>query len=166
MEILSRVKDRLLTVRQASEKMGMSYRHAERLWKLYREGGDSALIHRVRGAQPNNQIDAKLKARILDRYRQAYMGFGPTLACEKLVEEDGLAPISRETLRLWLLEARLWQRHRRRGAYRKRREPRHHFGELVQMDGSPHRWFGEAHNEYCLMNMVEAIGTTLAIMNE
>jgi hypothetical protein len=167
MEIFSRVMEKLLTVREASEKLGMSARQAKRLWKLYREGGDSALIHRARGAAPNNQIDAEVKAKILNRYREAYMGFGPTLACEKLQEEDKLAPISRETLRLWLLEARLWQRHRRRGAYRKRREPRHHFGELVQMDGSPHRWFGEEHNEYCLMNMVDdATGKTLAIMSE
>jgi hypothetical protein len=86
---------------------------------------------------------------------------------EKLAEEDQLPPISRETLRLWLLEAGLWQRHRRHRPYRKRREPKHHFGELLQMDGSHHPWFGEEHNSYCLMNLVDdATGTTLAIMNE
>lgn len=95
------------------------------------------------------------------------MGFGPTLAAEKLAEADQMQPISRETLRLWLLEAGLWQRHRRRAPYRKRREPKHHFGELVQLDGSHHPWFGEEHNSCCLMNLVDdATGITLAALSE
>ena len=126
-------------------------------------GGDSS---RPWGPS-NNQLALEVKQQILDRYREVYQGFGPTLACEKLAEEDGFRAISRETLRLWLLEEGLWQRHRRRGPYRKRREPRQHFGELVQLDGSLHRWFGEEHNSCCLMNMVDdATGTTLAIMSE
>ncbi len=125
------------------------------------------MIHRGRGVASNNHLEAELKEKILNRYREVYQGFGPTLAVEKLSEEDGLQPISRETLRLWLLEAGLWQRHRRHRPYRKRREPKHHFGELVQLDGSPHPWFGEEHNSCCLMNMVDdATGITLAIMSE
>jgi hypothetical protein len=167
MTILSRVKDRQISVREASEKLSISYRQCKRLWKRYREGGEKAIIHRGRGVRAHNHLDSKLKEKIVARYRETYHGFGPTLACEKLVEEDGFAPISRETLRVWLLEAGLWQRQRRRGPYRKRREPMHHFGELVQMDGSPHHWFGEEHNESCLMNMVDdATKTTLGIMDE
>ncbi len=167
MVILSRVKDGLITVRKASVDLGLSYRQGKRLWKRYRDGGEAALRHRGLGAESNNHIDPELKEQILARYREVYHGFGPTLACEKLVEEDHLPAISRETLRLWLLEARLWQRHRRRGPYRKRREPKQHFGELVQLDGSFHPWFGEEHNSSCLMNMVDdATATTLALMSE
>jgi len=166
-QILSRVKDRLITVRRAGELLHLSHRQAKRLWKRYREGGEKAVIHRGRGAPSNNHLDPELKQRVLDRYRDVYQGFGPTLAVEKLSEEDQLGPISRETLRLWLLEAGLWQRHRRHRPYRKRREPRHHFGELLQLDGSHHPWFGEEHNSYCLMNLVDdATGVTLAIMSE
>jgi hypothetical protein len=166
-QVLSRVKERLITVRRASELLGLSYRQTKRLWKRYREGGEKAVIHRGRGMRSNNHLDPELKEKILRRYGEVYQGFGPTLAAEKLSEEDRLPSISRETLRLWLLEAGLWQRHRRHRPYRKRREPKHHFGELVQLDGSPHPWFGEEHNSYCLMNMVDdATGITLAIMNE
>jgi hypothetical protein len=145
----------------------VSHRQAKRLWRRYREGGEQAVIHRGRGRRSNNHIQTEVKQQILDRYREVYEGFGPTLAAEKLVEEDGYRPISRETLRLWLLEAGLWRRHRRRSPYRKRREPKHHFGEMLQMDGSPHAWFGEEHNSCCLMNLVDdATGITLAIMSE
>jgi hypothetical protein len=35
------------------------------------------------------------------------------------------------------------------------------------MDGSPHRWFGEEHNESCLMHIVDGTTkTTLGIMDE
>jgi len=166
-QVLSRVKDRLITVRRASELLGISYRQAKRLWKRYRQGGESAVIHRGRGVVSNNHIEAEVKRRVLERYQAVYTGFGPTLAVEKLVEEDHFEPLSRETLRLWLVEAGLWQRHRRRKPYRKRREPRHHFGELLQMDGSPHPWFGQEHNSSCLMNLVDdATGITLALMSE
>jgi len=166
-QILSRVKEKVITVRRAGELLGLSYRQAKRLWKRYREGGEKGLIHRGRGASSNNHLQLELKQKVLDRYREVYQGFGPTLAVEKLAEEDQLPPLSRETLRLWLLEAGLWQRHRRHRPYRKRREPKHHFGELVQMDGSHHPWFGEEHNSCCLMNLVDdATGITLAIMNQ
>jgi hypothetical protein len=166
-QVLSGVKEKLISVRRAGELLGLSHRQTKRLWKRYREGGEQAVIHRGRGARSNNHIDPNLKQRIVDRYRRVYEGFGPTLAAEKLAEEDGFPPISRETLRLWLLEAGLWRRHRRRSPYRKRREPKHHFGELLQMDGSHHPWFGQEHNRCCLMNLVDdATGISLAILSE
>jgi hypothetical protein len=165
--ILSRVKDGLLSLRRAAELLDLSYRQTRRLLQRYRLGGASGVLHRGRGACSNNHLGAELKQAVLQRYEEVYMGFGPTLAAEKLAEEDQLEPISRETLRLWLLEAGLWQRHRRRGPYRKWREPKHHFGELVQLDGSHHAWFGEEHNSSCLMNLVDdATGITLAVMSE
>ncbi len=94
---LSQVEAGQVTLREAAAKMGLSYRQARRVWKRYREGGDGAVVHRARGAAPNNQIDEQVKRQILDRYREVYQGFGPTLAREKLIEEDGLRPISRET---------------------------------------------------------------------
>jgi hypothetical protein len=166
-QVLSRVRDKIITVAKASELLGLSYRQGKRLWKRYRDGGDEGIVHRGRGVPSNNHLDPELKQAVLDRYRAVYLGFGPTLAAEKLAEEDQLAWISRETLRRWLLQAGLWQRHRRHRPYRKRREPKHHFGELLQMDGSHHPWFGEEHNAFCLMNLVDdATGITLAIMYE
>ncbi len=165
--VLSRVKDGLITIGRAGELLELSYRQAKRLWQRYRQGGAKAVIHRGRGAPSNNHLDSELKQAVLRRYGEVYLGFGPTLATEKLAEEDKMQPISRETLRLWLLEAGLWQRHRRRAPYRKRREPKHHFGELVQLDGSHHPWFGQEHNSCCLMNLVDdATGTTLAALSE
>jgi len=84
---------------------------------------------------------------------QRYADFGPTLASEHLASDDKLQ-VSAETLRRWLREAgRPVQRKRK--ACRKRREPKEHFGELVQMDGSFHRWLEERCGEGCMMHMVD-----------
>jgi hypothetical protein len=56
----------------------------------------------------------------------------------------------------------LWSRARKRKEHRERRQAREHFGELVQMDGSFHKWFEERGPEGCLMNLVDdATATTL-----
>ncbi len=48
-QVLSRVKERLITVRRASELLGLSYRQTKRLWRRYREGGEKGVIHAGRG---------------------------------------------------------------------------------------------------------------------
>ena len=60
------------------------------------------------------------------------------------------------------MEAGLWQRHRKRAPYRQRREPKRRFGEMVQLDGSHHRWFEDrAEGCSCLMSK-----TTYAFLAE
>ena len=67
----------------------------------------------------------------------------------------GRCPVHAETLRGWRKEAGLWQRQRRRKPYRRRREAKAHFGELVQLDGSFHEWLEERGPRRCLMHMVD-----------
>jgi hypothetical protein len=62
-----------------------------------------------------------------------------------------------------MLSEGLWNRRWKRKAHRQRRARKEHFGELVQMDGSFHRWLEERGPELCLMNMVDdATGTTIS----
>jgi hypothetical protein len=106
-----------------------------------------------------------MKEAVLLRYQERYEGFGPVLAREKLVEEG--YEIGRETLRRWLIEDTLWKPRRKGARHRTRRERKAHFGELVQMDGSHHQWFGDKQAMNCLMDMVDdATGTTVALMDE
>jgi len=83
-----------------------------------------------------------LELKILSRVRQRYADFGPTLAAEHLAQE-GL-PVSRETLRKWMVKARLWcPRAQRVKTIHVWRERRASFGELVMQDSSPFRWLEE-----------------------
>jgi len=161
--VFDQVRTGVLKLTEAACALGLSYRQCKRSYKRYREEGDRGLVHRSRGRASNRRKPARLKESVVSHYREHLEGFGPTLASEKL-EERGWR-VARETLRRWLMSAGLWTRRRKRYQHRSRRERRGHFGELVQMDGSPHHWFGQQRREACLMNMVDdARGTTLSRM--
>jgi hypothetical protein len=76
------------------------------------------------------------------------------LVAEHLASEHGIE-VARETLRGWMLSAGLWSRQRKRKPHRRRRERKAHFGELLQLDGSHHRWLEDRAEQGCLMNLVD-----------
>jgi transposase len=139
LEVLSRVKRGTLSLIKAAELMGLSYRQAKRVFVRYRSAGDRGLVHRLRGRPSNRQVEEAKRQAVLERYRQRYADFGPTLASEYL-RKDGWR-VSVESLRGWLLSAGLWQKRRKRSAHRTWRARKEHFGEMLQMDGSHHDWF-------------------------
>ena len=59
--------------------------------------------------------------------------------------------VSVETVRKWMAEEGLWRSRKRRGMRVHQSRPRRPaLGELVQIDGSPHRWF-EDRGPYCTL---------------
>jgi transposase len=129
-----------LTQREAADRLGISERQFKRLVQRWKREGDAGLIFRQRGRASNNRLAEADRVRIVGLLRDRYPDFGPTLAAEKLLERDGIQ-VSRETVRRLQIEAKLWRPKRRRA---KRifqiRDRRPRFGELVQIDGSPHAW--------------------------
>jgi len=170
-EVLARVRSQQLRVVDAARLMRVSYRQAKRLWKRYREEGAAGLKHRSAGTSSHRAYERKFRRTVLRRVREKYGGrvgerFGPTLAAEHLASEDGLQ-VDAETLRRWMLAEGLWSRERKRRAHRRRRERKEHFGEMVQMDGSFHRWLEERGPEGCLIDLVDdATNTTWAQLGE
>jgi transposase len=164
--VLARVAAGTLSVGAAATLMAVSYRHAKRLYRRYRAEGAQGLKHRSAGRCSNAARDGAERAGILALIREKYSGtvaerFGPTLAAEHLASEDGIA-VHHDTLRRWMLEAGLWSRTRKRSPYRRRRERKAHFGELVQLDGSVHAWFETRGPERCLLTLVDdATGRSL-----
>lgn len=172
--VFERVVAGQLTLTEAAPLLDLSYRQVKRLYGRYRSEGASGLVHRTVGRASNHARSAVERERVLTLVRELYGGtaergpaqrFGPALAAEHLWTDHGLkVPCS--TLRDWMRSAGLWSRVRRVRPKTQRRERRHHFGELVQLDGSFHDWFegrGErAGRRSCVMNMVDdATGTTL-----
>ncbi len=101
---------------------------------------------------------------IVELLRGKYSGFGPTLAAEKLGEIEGIE-ISRESVRRLQIASGLWRPKRRKA---KRafllRERRPRFGELIQIDGSPHDWFeGRAPRCALLVFIDDATGRLTAL---
>jgi hypothetical protein len=165
LKIFERVKRGELRITDAAVLCGLDYRYTRRLYKRYGTLGDRGLVHQGRGRPSNRAYVSEFKAAVLKRYQERYSDFGPTLAVEKLALDSYV--LDHETLRGWLIKAGLWHKRRKRGKHRSWRERRAHFGELVQLDGSHHRWFEERGPKGCLMNMVDdAQGTTLSLLAE
>lgn len=158
-ELLGQVASGGRTLVGVAEILQLSYRQVKRVWARYRRGGPESLKHGNAGRASHRRKPEKMRRRVLGLVRRKYSGgedtrFGPTLAAEHLLEEDGIA-IDHETLRRWLLEEGLWSRQRQSKPARKRRERKAHFGEMVQMDGSFHDWLEERGPRGCLMNLVD-----------
>src|ERR1700737_3701344 len=131
-----------ITQIEAPRRLKISDRHIRRLLFRLRGRGDRAVIHGLRGKPSNRRLAAGLELKILRRVRQRYADFGPTLAAEHLAQ--GGLPVSRETLRKWMVKASLWcPRAQRLKTIHVWRERRASFGELVMQDSSPFRWLEE-----------------------
>jgi len=151
---------------EAAEAMGVSYRQVKRIWKRYKAHKGAGLVHLGRGKKANRGYGLEIRDKVLRAYGERYRGFGPTLASEKLEEEDGIR-LDHETLRRWLIERGLWERKRKPRRHRERRERRPCFGDLVQVDGSHHQWFEGRGRKGCLLSMVDdSTGITMALMAE
>jgi transposase-like protein len=153
LELLSRVKEKTLKLIEAAVLCVLSYRQMKRVWRRYQEQGDGGLIHRGRGRPSNRRKAPEFRKKVVERYKEKYPDFGPTLASEHL-EREGLK-VDAETLRRWLMAAGPWKRTRQRQKHRQRRERRAHRGELIQMDGSHHDWFEGRRGWAVLMVMID-----------
>ena len=132
--------EKKLRQQEAAERLGVGLRHFKRLVRTWKQSGDAGLVSRQRGQPLNRRLGAVMVQRIEHLLRETYPDFGPTLAAEKLAERDGIV-VSRETVRH--IQAGLGL-HRAKSRRAKKvfqsRIRRSRFGELVQIDGSPHEW--------------------------
>lgn len=140
LHVIRKVLEGIIKQVKAAEILWLSTRQIRRLIKRVQEKGDRGVIHQSRGRASNRKISDKIRDKAVQLYRTRYKDFGPTLASEKLSERDGIK-LNDETLRRWLIEAGEWNKIRKRRKHRQWRERKHHLGEMLQMDGSHHKWF-------------------------
>ncbi len=154
LHIIHQALDKRVTQKQAAELVGLSSRQLRRMIKRVREEGDDGICHRSRGRVSNRRFPPKVKDKVLNLYRGQYHDFGPTHASEKLLEVHAIK-LSDETLRLWLNQENIAYAKRKGRKYRQWRERKHHFGEMVQMDGSHHDWFEGRGPECVFMGYID-----------
>ena len=143
LKIVQAVVDGQLRPGVAAERLEITDRQFRRLLERYRQEGASGLVSRRRGRPSNNRMPADRESVALGLIREHYADFGPTLAAEKLRERHGLT-LSKETIRRLMTVAGLWvPRKQRPPKVYQPRNRRACYGELIQIDGSDHRWFEE-----------------------
>jgi transposase len=155
LQILGKIDAKRIKQGEGSKLLGISCRQTRRLLKAYRREGAKGLVSKKRGKQSNNKICEEIKQNILAITRERYFDFGPTFLKEKLFENHNI-DVSRETLRKWLIAENIWLA-KSNGKIRvhQMRERRNCFGELVQIDGSPHDWFEGRRDKCCLLAFID-----------
>ena len=131
-----------ITNGEAAKQLRLSKRQVQRAKAAIRKDGISTVVHRLKGKPSNARISEDEKTKIVGTIKEQYSDFKPTFATEKLDENHDIH-ISRETTRLWMIEADIWKTHKQKktGEYHSWRPRKEYFGELEQFDGSYHLWF-------------------------
>jgi transposase len=138
---MRQIADGVIDQRTAAERLDMGVRQVKRLYRAWRIAGEAGLVSKQRGRFSPLRISPDKRLRIETLLHEKYPDFGATFAAEKLAEVDGIA-VSRETVRKIQISCGLATAKRRKGGHvHQPRERRPRFGELIQIDGSPHDWF-------------------------
>lgn len=153
---LKEAKKKLITQREAAERLGVSVRHVKRMIHELKKRGDKAVLHGLRGKPSKRRIDTSIEreaVKILSA--DVYKGFGPTLAAEYLNEKHNIKA-SKETVRKWMIGGKLWKGKRTKikqiHMWRPRRSRR---GDLVQWDTSTHDWLEGRGERMYLIAMID-----------
>jgi transposase len=155
LSIIERVIDKKLTQLIAAEHLGLTVRQIKRLIKRYRQDGPKGLTSKHRGSQGNRKYTDEKIALIKGLIETHYHDFGPKFAAEKLYERHGIT-VNKETLRQLMVGWGLWEAKRQKQAQtHPQRDRRECFGELIQIDGSPHPWFEERGPKCCLLVAID-----------
>ncbi len=153
--VIRQVVDKRLKQNAAAGLLNLTVRQIKRLAKLYRKHGPEGLLSKRRGKPGQNRHSDDLKMQTKKLVQKHYHDFGPKFAAEKLKERHQI-DVSKETLRQWMMEWELWKAKRQKKAVtHQSRERRACFGELIQIDGSPHDWFEGRAPKCCLLVFID-----------
>jgi transposase InsO family protein len=153
--VLQDVRDHRITQVRAAEILNLSTRQITRLLQKLNQDGVSGMAHASRGQPGHRRHDDLLKSKCLSIIAEHLLGFGPTLAHEKLSSMFDLN-IPVETLRRWMTANDLWIPRSKR--LKRPYQPRYNrdcFGELIQIDGSYHDWFEGRAVKCCLLVYID-----------
>jgi hypothetical protein len=153
---LKKAKKKLITQREAAAELGLSVRHVKRLLYGLKKRGDKVVIHGLRGKPSSRKIEERTEEEAVTILSApVYEGFGPTLAAEYLRKKHGIEA-SKETVRKWMMAAKLWPGKKARvKAVHIWRPRRSRLGEMVQWDTSEHDWLEGRGEQLYLIAMID-----------
>jgi transposase len=163
LHVLSLLERGQITTAQAAEGLELSSRQGRRLRRALQRSGPEGLAHGNRGGRSSRQLPDTLRAQIVALAQGRYAGLNDHHLTEKLTTREGV-PVSRRTVRRILRAAGVVSPRRRRPPQHRSRRPRRpQAGLLLQLDGSPHAWFGAAQPVCSLLGAIDdATGAVLA----
>ncbi len=154
---LKRVRDGSVTQKLAAGKMGVTDRWVRSLLRQMEVRGDAVVVHGLRGRESNRRLSPELRRRAMEILKSPdWHDFGPTFAAQQLAKRHQIE-VSKETLRQWMIEEKIWESESRKVKEAHPWRPRRsHYGELVQWDTSDHNWLeGRGERVHHLVRMID-----------
>ena len=111
-------------------------------------------MHSSRNKPSNASLKLDLKVRITELLFDYFLNWEPLLITEYLKEQYSIK-VSKETIRR--LQIEIGQRKAKKNKSQKVHPPRprrNQYGELIQIDGSPHYWFSHD-RRHCLLTFID-----------
>lgn len=151
LEVISGKKTQI----RAGFELGICARQVRRIAARVRICGDLGVIHAGVGRASKNQLDSAILRSATEFLRDTqHLDFGATYATEKLLEQG--VKISKESVRQLQTKLGLHKPKKRKKLHvHQSRERRPRFGELIQIDGSPHPWFEKRSEPCCLLVFID-----------
>ncbi len=149
-QVIQTAIDGHVTNQQAAGALGLSVRQVQRIKDKVRRAGPAGIRHGNAGRRPHNKLPEALRQKIFQLAVSTYSQYNFSHMADALPDDEGIV-VSDETLRRLLRPAGHGGKVRRYKVHRRRRQRRSKEGELLFLDGSPHRWFGDAYEPVCLL---------------
>ena len=150
-DVLSKANAGFITVREASEALGLSERQVKRLKKKVRDEGAAGAVHGNTGKSPANRMSDETKTEILRLRRLPEYAASNFLHFTELLEREHGIVSSHTSVRTVLrAEGIKSPKTKRRRKPHRRRKRRAQAGMLLQMDATPFAWFKDDRSRYAL----------------
>ena len=145
-----------MTVKDAAYRLNFSERYVKELKARFKKYGASSMLHGNCGKQPIHTINADIKSRIIEIWKQPDLEECNFTHFQEILEEDFNIKIS-YTFLYKLLRTNGFKsprKHKKEKSHNRRKE-RESEGELLQVDGTPHQFFYGDSEEYCLHGFID-----------
>ncbi len=138
--VINQTIDKVITIKEAAELLGLSERQVIRLKKGVVEQGPAFIIHKNRGRKPQHTLPDEVRMKIVELKQTKYQEANFNHFVELLEEHEDIK-VSYTSVHRILTQAGIKspKKHRKRKSHhRRKRKPQK--GMLVQIDASPHEW--------------------------
>lgn len=154
LDVISKLSLDQISIKQAMQILGKSESTIFRYLRHYRLLGPRFVKHKNSNKAPVNRISPEIENKIIELCTQKYKNFNRSHAREEIEINENIN-ISKDTFnrickRNQLLLKRVKKR-KSKGKYRRDRMKQ--TGVMLQLDGSPHRWFGR--RKTCLVLIID-----------
>lgn len=145
-----------MTIRVAAERLHFSERYVKKLKARYIKFGASSMLHGNCGKQPKHTINANIKSKIWEIWNTPELEECNFTHFQEILEDNYGIKISYTSLSNFLKSkgAKSPRKHKKVKIHNRRME-RPSSGELLQVDGTPHRFFYGDDKEYCLHGFID-----------